>query len=163
MGLFEALGINYTILIAQLVNFAVLVFVLWRFAYKPVLKILEDRRLKVEKGVLAAQEAETKLRDAKDKEEEIIIQAKKEALKLVEEAKDRAELKYNEIIKKSKEDIGLIINEEKEKIRQEKAEVLKEIREEIGDLITLGISKFLNKKIDDKEDKQIVEELVKKL
>lgn len=163
MGLLEALGINYTILIAQLINFAVLVFVLWRYAYKPVLKILEERRLKIEKGVVTAQEAEVKLHEAKSKEDEIVAEAKKEALKIIEEAKERAELKYDEIIKKSKEDIGVIINEEREKIRQEKSEVLKEIREEIGDLITLGISKFLDKKIGAKEDKQIVEDLVKKL
>ncbi len=163
MGLFQALGINYTILIAQLINFAILTFVLWRFAYKPVLKILEDRRRKVEKGVLNSQEAEKKLEEAKEKESQIITEAKKEAMKLIEEAKGRAELRYDDIIKKSKEDIGLIINEEKEKIRQDKAEVLKDIKEEISDLITLGISKFLNKKIDEQEDRKIVEELVKKL
>jgi F-type H+-transporting ATPase subunit b len=163
MGLFEALGINYKILIAQFVNFAVLVFVLWRFAYKPVLKILEDRRKKVEGGVLKAQEAEEKLKQAKNQEDEILVKAKKEALKIVEQSKERAEVKYNEIIKKSKEDIGLIINEEKEKIRQEKAVVLEEIREEVADLITAGIRKFLEKKVDDQEDKKIVNELVEKL
>ncbi len=163
MGLFEALGINLKILLAQLVNFSVLVFVLWRFAYKPVMKVLKDRREKIIQGVKSAEASEEKLAQAKTKEKEIITEAKKEALKIVEESKKRGEEKYEEIVNKSKEDIGQIINQEKDKIRQEKEEVLLEIRQEIGSLLSLGITKFLDKKIDKENDEAIITEVSKQL
>jgi F-type H+-transporting ATPase subunit b len=163
MGLFEALGINVKILIAQLINFSVLVFVLWRFAYKPVLKVLNDRREKIIQGVKSAEESENKLAEAEEKEKAIITEAKKEALKIVEESKKRGEEKYQEIISKTKEDIGQIINQEKDKIRQEKEEVLVEIRQEIASLLSIGISKFLDKKLDKEKDEAIISEVSKEL
>ncbi len=163
MGLFEALGINVKILIAQLVNFSVLVFVLWRFAYKPVMKVLKDRREKIIQGVKSAEQSEEKLEQAKAKEKEIITEAKKEALKIVEDSRKRGEEKYQEIIDKSKEDIGQIINQEKDKIRQEKEEVLIEIRQEIGSLLSVGITKFLDKKIDKEKDEALIAEVSKEL
>ncbi len=163
MGLFEALGINVKILIAQLVNFSVLIFVLWRFAYKPVMKVLNDRREKIIQGVKSAEESEEKLAQAKTKEKEIITEAKKEALKIIEESRKKGEEKYQEIVDKSKEDIGQIINQEKEKIRQEKEEVLVEIRQEIGSLLGVGITKFLDKKIDKEKDEAIIAEVSKEL
>ncbi len=163
MELFEALGINVKILLAQLVNFSILVFVLWRFAYKPVMKVLRDRREKIIQGVKAAEASEEKLALAKEKEKEIITEAKKEALKIVEDSRKKGEKKYQEIVDKSKEDIGQIINQEKDKIRQEKEEVLLEIRQEIGSLLSLGITKFLDKKIDKENDEAIITEVSKQL
>ena len=163
MGLFEALGINIKILIAQLINFSVLIFVLWRFAYKPIMKVLNDRREKIIQGVKAAEKSEEKLAQAATKEKEIITEAKKEALKIVEEAKLRGEEKYQEIVNKSKEDIGQIINQEKEKIHQEKEAVLVEIRQEIGNLLGIGLNKFLDKKIDTKNDEIIISNISKEL
>ncbi len=163
MGLFEALGINLKILLAQLINFSVLVFVLWRFAYKPIMKVLNDRREKIIQGVKAAEKSEEKLVQAETKEKEIISEAKKEALKIVEEAKERAELKYQEIVNKSKEDVGQIINQEKEKIHQEKEAVLVEIRQEIGSLLGVGLNKFLDKKINRENDEIIITEITKEL
>ena len=64
MGLIYALGIDGRILLAQLFNFAILVFILWRFAYKPVLNILEERRLKVEKSLDDAEAATKRLKQA---------------------------------------------------------------------------------------------------
>ncbi len=163
MGLFEALGINITTLFAQLINFSIMVFVLWRFAYKPIMKVLNDRQEKIIKGIKAAEKSEEKLAQAETKEKELIIEAKKEALKIIEEAKGKAEEKYQEIVNKSKEDIGQIINQEKEKIHQEKEAVLLEIRQEIGDLIGFGLNKFLSKKIDKKNDELIISEITKEL
>jgi len=57
MKLLQALGLDIRILSAQLINFAVLLFVLWRFGYKPILKFLDDRKDQIEKGVDDAKKA----------------------------------------------------------------------------------------------------------
>jgi len=163
MELFNALGLNIKILIAQLINFAVLVLVLWRFGYKPILKFLDERKEKIEQGVLDAKKAMAKLEEISDKEKEIIKRAKKEALIILEKARKQGDKNRKEIIDEAKEEIGQIINEEKAKIQVEKGETLKEIKREIADLVIKSVEKVLEEKIDEKKDKELIQRIIKDL
>jgi len=157
------LGLNIKILIAQLINFAVLVLVLWRFGYKPILKFLDERKEKIEQGVLDAKKAMAKLEEISDKEKEIIKRAKKEALIILEKARKQGDKNRKEIIDEAKEEIGQIINEEKAKIQVEKGETLKEIKREIADLVIKSVEKVLEEKIDEKKDKELIQRIIKDL
>jgi F-type H+-transporting ATPase subunit b len=163
MELLEALGINLKILFAQLVNFSVLLFVLWRFAYRPVLDILKQRREKVSQGVQDAKAAEMKLNEAKDKEKAVIIEAKKEAQNIIDEATERAETKKQAILDKAKEEVGQVINAEKQKIQQEKADTLKSIKADISDLVVIAVERVMKEKMDSTIDKKIIKEAIKDL
>lgn len=163
MQLIEALGIDFRILAAQFFNFAILIFVLWRFAYRPVFNILEERRVKIEKGMKEADEASEKLASATEESRGVVASAKKEAVVILEEARARAEARYKEIIGKSREDIGVIINEEKKKIQTEKAQVLLDLKKEVADLVMLSLEKVLKEKLDGKQDKALIEKVVKDL
>ncbi len=163
MELLEALGINLKILFAQLFNFAILFFVLWRFAYKPIMKVLRERREKVAQGVKDAEKAGNKLEEAKDKEKAVISEAKKEAINIIDEAKERAEKKKQVILDRAKEEVGEVINAEKKKIQQEKADTLKSIKADISDLVVLAVEKVMQKKLDSKEDQVIIKETIKEL
>jgi len=102
MELFNALGINLKILIAQFINFAIFFFVLYKFAYKPMLKFLDDRKQKIEQGLNNAEKANNKLIELEEKEKEIIIQAnlegQKQAKKLLAQAQIDAEEKKTQIL-----------------------------------------------------------------
>ncbi|MDD3711376.1 MAG: F0F1 ATP synthase subunit B [Patescibacteria group bacterium] len=161
MELFDALGINGKILLAQFINFAVLVFVLWRFAYKPILKFLEDRRKKIEKGVENSELAITKLEEIAEKEKEVIIEAKKEALNLINEAKDNAEKRGQELIKKAQEEASLVMLKEKEKLNQEKIEMFKEMKNNLSELVILAVEKVIEDKMDSEKDKEIIKKALK--
>lgn len=161
MTLIKALGIDFRILLAQLFNFAILVFILWRFAYRPLFNILEERRQKIAKGVKDADDAAEKLTAATDESKKIFASSKKEAATIIEEAKKRAEVRYQEIVGKSREDIGVIINEERAKIRVEKAESLREIKKEVADLVILTVEKLLNEKMTSDKDRELIKRLVK--
>lgn len=162
-SLIEALGLDLRILLAQFVNFAVLIFVLWRFAYKPILKLLEDRRLKIAQGVKDSEESGLKLQEAEDRKKEIITESRKEANLIIEEAKNKAEIRYQEIVNKSKADIQVIIADEKEKISNEKKAAILEIKKKTAELIILALEKILAEKITDKKDAALIERIVKEL
>lgn len=104
--LFEAFGINWRLLIAQAVNFGVVLFALWYFLYQPVLKMLDARRALIAKGVQDAKDAAEKLENAdavaagkigaadttaKEIVERARLEAGEERSKLVGEAQLRAE------------------------------------------------------------------------
>ncbi len=158
-----ALGLDVRILIAQFVSFGILLFVLYKMGYKPMLKFLDERSKKIEKGVKDAEEAHKKIIELAEVEKETIKEAKKQALVIIEEARDKGETRRAEIIKKAKEEIGQIINVEKEKMRFEKAETLKQAKKEVASLVVAGLEKILEEKIDNKKDKELIKKIVKGL
>lgn len=156
MELFNALGINVKILIAQFVNFAILIFVLWKFVYTPILKFLDERRKKIEDGVKNSELAVTKLAEIAEKEKEVIIEAKKEALNILNEAKDNAEKRGNELIKKAQEEAANVIVKEREKFNQEKIEAFKEMKNSLSELVVLAVEKVINEKMTSEKDAEII-------
>ena len=162
-SLIEALGLDLRILAAQLINFAILIFVLWRFAYKPIFNLLEERRAKIAQGVKDSEEASVKLQLADDRYKEIIAESRKEANSIIEEAKTRAEVRYQEIVAKSKEDLRAVIADEKEKIEVQKQAAITEIKKKTAELIMVALEKILGEKIDSKQDADLIARVVKDL
>ena len=161
MALFEALGLNVQVLIAQLINFAVLLFVLWKFGYKPMAKFLEDRSSKIEKGIEDAELANKKLIDLEEKEKEVLRNAKKEAIIILEKARAQGEENKKKTVEKARNEIGVLINKEKENIQLEKAESLKEIKKEVSVLVVEAVEKIMDEKLSSKKDKELIEKAIK--
>lgn len=162
-SIIETFHVDVKLLLAQMINFAIVFCVLYFFALKPLMKVLAERNEKIEKSLKDAKEIESKLASTEDDYNKKIAEAKKEALVLIEEAKKISEEKREQGIKKAKEEIGEIINKEKEKMQAEKAETLKEIRKEIADLITISLEKVLAEGMDVKRDGELIKKAVKDL
>ncbi|MDD2434015.1 MAG: F0F1 ATP synthase subunit B [Bacilli bacterium] len=163
MGLIKALGLDLRILLAQLLNFAILMWVLRRFAYRPVFKILEERRSKVNKGLDDAELAANKLEEAEAQNKQILLEARQESKKILEQAQAKAELKQEEIIAKAEAEIGVIMEKERAKIALEKSKSLSQLREEVSALVMLSLKKFLENNLDEHKDQAIVEKIVASL
>ena len=103
--LFEKLGIDWHLLLAQAANFLLLLVILRAFAYKPVLEMLRKRREAIEKGIAQAEEANTRLNDAQEmakhkmKEAEAMRQAELMAHAHEEKAKKKMEAHAAEVVK----------------------------------------------------------------
>jgi F-type H+-transporting ATPase subunit b len=163
MKIFSAFGLDIKILIAQLVNFAVLFLLLWKFGYKPMMKMLEGRRQKIETGLENAVLAETKLKEIGEEEKKVMVEAKKEAAKILDEARVMAEESRKKNIEKTKEEIGQLINQEKENMRQEKAEILKSINREVADLVIATVEKVIEEKMSGAKDEELIKKSIAKL
>lgn len=162
-SLIEALGLDIRILIAQFVNFAILIFVLWKFAYKPVFKILKERREKIEKGINDSEKSTKRLEEAESEKNEIISEARRQSNELIEEAKGKADIRYQEIIAKAKTDLKVVIEDEKEKIASYRKQAFNEVKKDAAVLITSALEKILEEKIDAKKDKDLIEKIIKDL
>jgi F-type H+-transporting ATPase subunit b len=157
------LTIDWKVLIGQIVNFAILFFVLKKFAYAPFLEIMKKRRDEIEKGVNKSKEAEeslNKVREVKeraDKENEerkkqIILEAEKEGKEKINEAVVLAEKEKESILLKAFKDAETI--KEKEKERTEKML--------IENSFVLAES-LLKENIDEEKNKKITEEFLRKI
>lgn len=162
-SLIQALGLDLRILLAQFFNFALLVFVLWRFAYQPIFKILEERRKKIEKGLDDAHKAELRLQDSSNESKEIIANSRREASAFIEEAQKKAEIKYQEIIASASEDIAKQSASELKKIEAKREALFAEVKKEVASLVTLSVEKFLKENMDGDKDQKLIEKIVKDL
>ena len=163
MGLIQALGIDGRILLAQFLNFAVLVFVLWRFAYKPVFKILEERRLKIEKGLDDADAAAKSLLSTEEENKQLLIKARQEANVIIENAQKQADLRQQEVIGKAEKEINAITEKERAKISAEKEAIMSQLKNEVSSLVLAGLQQFLSENMTDKRDQEVVSKIVNNL
>ena len=160
-SLIETFHIDIKLLIAQIINFAIVISVLYFFALKPLMKTMDERGKKIEKSLSDAEKIDAKLEKTDLEYKKVIINAKKDANGIIEKAQEQAESKKAQMIIRAKEEIGQIINAEKAKIQQEKAVVLKEIKSEVANLVVASVEKILDKKIDSKEDKELIKKIIK--
>jgi len=160
-SLIETFHIDVKLLFAQIVNFGIVFAVLYYFVLKPVLKVMNERTSKIEKSLSDAERIEKELKKTEVDRKDVLARAKKEANDIMEKTAAMAEEKKKEMIIRAREEIGVIINKEKEKMQLEKEITLKEIRKEIGELVVLAVEKVLDKKVDAKEDKELIDKMVK--
>lgn len=159
--LLTKLGIDWKLLIAQIVNFLVLLFILWKFAYGPILAMLEKRQKKIEKGLKDADEAHKKLAESEERQREILKKARTEAKDIVEKARVQAEKSKSEIAVEAKAQAEKIILNAKAEIEREKEKTIAEIKSEIGSLVVAATEKVIGEKMDEKKDKELIDKSLK--
>lgn len=159
--LVKTFHIDIKLILAQLVNFFIVLAVLYKFAYKPVLGMLNDRSAKIEKSLDDAKKIEEKLTAQEEEYKKVIAEARREAQGILEKANVQAAEKNEAMILKAKEEIGVIINKEKEKMLSEKAETMKEIKKEVVELVGLSLERLIGEKMTGKADQDMIKKLVK--
>jgi len=159
-GIIETFHLDIRLLVAQMINFAIVISVLYYFALKPLMKVMEERTNKIEKSINDAKKIEEKLEKTDHEYKEILAGAKKEAGEIVEKSIALADEKRKEMLDKAKIEIGAVINEEKAKMQTEKANVLKEIKKEVASMVVASLEKVLDKNLDDKTDKELIKKIV---
>lgn len=159
----EALGLDLKLLIAQIVNFLIVLFLLRKFAYKPVISILEKRATLISEGVDNAHKAEKSLQEATHSKKEILDQAYLEAEKILAEAKTEAADKATTIVKNANLEADKILDKAKTEAATEKDRALIGAKREIGDLLLLSLDKIVGHDLDSAQKQKITASAIKEL
>ena len=131
----ETLGIQWPKLIAQFVNFSIVLFVLWRFAYKPVFTLLEARRQKIADGIANADKIKAELAATEVERKRVLAEAGDQAAKLIEEARAAASRVSEVETQKAIAAAEQIIAKAREAAAQDHARMLAELKREVGRLV----------------------------
>lgn len=148
--------IDWKLIIAQLVNFAIVLFVLYKFAYGPILKMMNERSDKIEKGLKDAEGAHKKLKEIAEKEKEVLVEARKQAQEIVAKAESVAVKSKEEIIADSKVQAVKILEDAAKKIEQEKNQMLSEVKTQVAELVVAATGKVIDEKMDSDKDKELI-------
>jgi F-type H+-transporting ATPase subunit b len=159
----EGLGINWKILAGQAINFAVLLFVLKKFVYKPFLHLLEKRRSGIQEGIRKTEEAEKSLQNIRGMSERIKENSEKEAGELLKKAEVLAKDRAREIANLAEKERQKMLELAKITIEKEAAEERKTRSKEAMEKTLILAEKFLKEKLTDEKDKKLIEDLSSQL
>lgn len=162
-GVLGSLGLNGQLFAFQLINFAIVAAIVWFLILKPLTKKMEERRVMINESLDKAKEVETALAMSEIKFQERIDEAKAEANKVVERAHADAVAVADSMKVKAKREIQLLIDQAKRNIQIERDDAMQKVREEAGTLILASIRKILGETFDEKKDKKMIDEFLKKL
>jgi len=157
MEIFAKIGIDWKLLIAQAINFAVLFWVLRRYAYRPMLDFLEQRTDRIEKGLRDAESAHEKLKEMEEKEKQVLAEARSGARSIISLAEESAKKRDAERMAETEAKTKRFLEEAEMKIREEKERVMASAKAEIGELVVLSVEKILREKVTPAVDKEIIE------
>ncbi len=156
----EVLGLNWKLFIAQLINFSIVLFVLWKWAFKPLGKKLQERTEKIEKSLKDAQE----IAEQREKAEKFRIsemeKAGKDADKLIANAETAAAALKDKIVGEAKSQAEKMLEQVKKQSEHEKEKMLKEFKEQAAEIVVSVAEKIILSKLDSKSDAALVKKSI---
>ena len=156
-------GIDLKLILAQAVNFAVVAFLLWKFAFKPVMATLDERQQKIAEGLQFAEEAKTQLAETEKKQAEVLREANAKAQEILGEARDNATRFEDKMKGETAAQIEEMRKRAEEANELERQKMLSDVRQEIARLVVMTSGKVLQRELAEEEkgrlDKAAAEEI----
>lgn len=149
-------GVDWKLLLSQVVNFAILFFLLKKFAYAPVLAMLRKRRDEIKEGLKMRAEAERTLGEIEEIKASAAREAQEKALAVVKRAEETAGQRKEEIVSDALARGELLVSEAKQKAEKEAEKVEARILEEAEVLVREGIKQVLRKMPAEERDDELI-------
>lgn len=163
MEFLKDFGVNPILLLAQIVNFAVLLILLKKFFYKPILKVLEERKHKIETSVTQAEKIQNKLVETESRQNQIIGEAESQASKIIEEAKEASKKIQETVAAETNKKVEETLIKAKEAINFEKEKMVGQVKAEMATLVAETTKRVLGKTLTDKDNEEVVRASLKEL
>ncbi len=130
------LGINLPLLIAQLINFGLVVFLLSRLLYRPVLNALQARTQRIQESIENAEQVKQQLARAQQDYEARMAEARQQAAQIVAQAQERAQVQARELVANAQSDAERIKAEAHQQAQQERDQLLRGLQGQLANLVT---------------------------
>ena len=156
-------GIQPVYLAAQVVNFIILLLILKKFLYGPILKVLEDRKQTVSDNLTKAELIEVQLQTTEQESVKKLSEVSTQAKMILDNASNSANQIIADAHEKAQADIELMIEKGKETILVEREMMKKEMSEELAGLVLEGIERIAGKILDQPDHIKIVDQTIKGL
>ena len=159
----EKFGLDAPHFFAQVISFGIVSFLLYKFAYKPILNVLAERRQKIAESITNADKIKAELAKTEAARQEVLNQANAQANKLIEEARAAAARVQEQETQKAIAAAEQIIVKAREAAAQDHARMLTELRREVGRLVVNTTSKVTGKILTVEDQQRLADETNRQL
>ncbi len=158
----EALGINLGFIIMQILLFIVLMLVLRGYAYDPIIRMLEERKARIAKGLEDARQAAIARDNAETDARKVLEGARSDAAKIRQDAAAGAEATRNEIVNKAHEEGKEVMAKARAEAELERNRMLAELRNQIAAISIAAANKLVGEALDEKRQHELIAEFFSK-
>ena len=156
----EILGLSIWEFIFTIFNFCLLLFLLKKFLYKPIMKMLDDRKASINEALDAAEAARLEAAQSEENIRNEIAKARTEADAIIADAKKRGEEVKNEIVNAAKLEAKSITDAAAAQIEKEKAQAIHDLKTQIADIAILATEKLLTQNLTPQQEKILMDNYI---
>ena len=150
------LGVNLPTLLVYVVNFSILLGVLYFFAYKPLLRAMDQRTTRISESLAAADRARDEAASSRSAIEEQLNESRREGQRLLDQAREAAERYREEEMVRARQDADSFVERARTDIQRERDAALDEVRVSFGDLAITAAERVIRRSV----DRQVHQELI---
>lgn len=159
----EQLGIQPFQLLAQTINFVIMVVLLTKLLYKPVLKVLDERKKKIEEGLSYTEKMKKDMEKAQVKEEAMLKKAREQAKAIIDEAKRSAKSVEAELVADAHTEVENMKQRAKAEIEVERQDLIREVKVQAVELASAIAAKVIVESLNDASQKKILDKKISSL
>jgi F-type H+-transporting ATPase subunit b len=163
MEIINNFGIEPMLLAAQIVNFLIILFILKKFLYKPVLEMLKKREDTIKEGIKQAEDSKLALENALEEEKKILKKAQDQAKKILEDAKNQSGAVAKDIEENARIQSEKILEDAKKQIDQDTKEAEKRLTARVNSMSIEILQKSLKEMFSEKEEKKLIDRAIKEI
>ena len=153
----EALGINLGYIVSQIVNFTLLAVLLYFVAYKPILRMLDERSARIQKGIQDAEEASRRAAEMEQEYEQRVAEARRDGQEIIAQATQMSEKARQDILEQAREEARAQIDRAREEISRERDQAMADLRQQVADLSLMISEKVLAETLDESRQRRLIE------
>ena len=161
--LISQLGIEWKVLIAQVINFGILFSVLTYFLYRPILKMLDKRRQDIAKDKENRELLLEKIEGLETMKEDLLKKGRQESDNILKNAEKAAQRIKETAVKDTEKEVEKMHREMKLKMAEEKSNLMRDVKREIGGLVSSAIEKSLGDVLDEKAEEKLSNQAMLKI
>ena len=156
----EGLGINLPTLVAQVINFAILFGLLYLVAYKPILKMFDERSNRIKESMEETERIKEQAARTDEEVKEHLDAARKEGQAVVAQAAQMGERVKEEARQGAREEASALVERARGEIRRERDDTIDELRKEFVDLAIMAAGKVINEELDKSKHERLIDEVL---
>lgn len=161
MEILGKVGFDWRMAVANLVNFLIIFWILKKYAFKPIQKVIKEREDKISQGLEDATKAQSELQMAQQNYERTLTNARKEAQEVVAKAHEQGDAMLKKATAETEEKTAKIVSDARTLIQKEKTQMGKELEHKTAHIAVRIAQKILGREIDIKSDETLIEDITK--
>ncbi len=159
-GGIAALGLNLPGLIAQLINFTILLVVLRLFLFKPIMKAVDERKRRIEEGLQASEQAAHAAEQSQDESRRVLEEARAEGRELVQRAQETSNRLREELEVQARRDADQIVERARAEMALETQRAVQALRAEFADLTVRAAERVVGQSLDRDAHQRLIDEVL---
>jgi F-type H+-transporting ATPase subunit b len=158
-GLLAGLGIDWGVLISQVISFLLLFGLLYLVAYKPLMRMLDERSRRIKEGMDQSEQVKEQAALAEQETAKRLEEASQEGQKLVERAVQAGEEMKAKAREDAQKEAEKLLSRARSEIERERDDAIGEMRKEFADLTIMAAEKVIDRSLDKKRHRQLIDEV----